>query len=75
MNSTKPNTPAPGVICGGEVYTEKEFRRRMLLADYAFRQAKAAGLRVVAFGKKRYVRGIDWMEFLARQAESKPPNP
>lgn len=61
--------PVPQVIRADEAYTVAEFRRRTGLADYALRAARAAGLRVIAVGRKRYVRGLDWLAFLAAQAE------
>lgn len=66
--STSPAPLAPGIIRADESYTVAEFRRRADLGDYAFRQLRAKGLRVVECGKKRFVRGADWLEFLDRQA-------
>lgn len=57
----------PGVIRGDEAYTVAEFRRRTGLGDFAWRQLRHE-LRVVEVGKKRFVRGTDWLEFLARKA-------
>ena len=56
----------PQVIRADEAYTVPEFRRRAGLGDYAFREVRRAGLRIIEIGKKRYVRGCDWLEFLAR---------
>lgn len=57
------------VIRKDESYTVGEFRKRAGLGDYAYRRARKEGLRVVEIGKKRYVRGIDWLEHLDRAAE------
>jgi hypothetical protein len=65
MQDPRPHTP--GVIRADEAYTTREFCRRAGLGDYAFREARAAGLKVTEFGKKRYVLGADWLEFLKRQ--------
>ncbi len=70
MKSTATQRRAPGVIRADEAYTVAEFRRRTGLGDFAFRAARAAGLRVIAFNKKRYVRGQDWLAFLAEQADA-----
>ena len=61
------NGRSPGVIRADECYTVPELRRRAALGDYAFREARKAGLRIVEFGRKRYVLGQDWLEFLRQQ--------
>lgn len=55
----------PQVICADEAYTVAEFRRRTGIGDYAFRELRQAGLRIVAIGKKRFIRGVDWLAHLA----------
>lgn len=57
------------VIRDNESYLVPDFRRKARLGLYAFRKAREAGLVVVEFGRKRYVRGCDWLEFLEKQAE------
>jgi len=76
-NADAPNTvmhvhqqKPPGVIRADEVYTINEFCRRSGLGDYAFRQARRDGLRVVEVGKKRFVRGADWLGYLDQIAAS-----
>ncbi len=64
----------PGVISRFESYTVAEFRRRTGLGDYAFRQCRKQGLRVVEVGKRRFIRGVDWHQFLAARAESTAPD-
>lgn len=59
---------SPGVIRADEAYTIAEFRRRAGLGDYAFRQARGGGLRIIEVGKKRYVLGRDWLAYLERIA-------
>ncbi|MDA1054535.1 MAG: hypothetical protein O3C40_29225 [Planctomycetota bacterium] len=63
--TTTPRTP--GVIRADEAYTVAEFRRRAALGDYAFREVRRAGLRIISIGKKRFILGRDWLEFLNTQ--------
>ncbi|MBI1900915.1 MAG: hypothetical protein HYS13_07360 [Planctomycetia bacterium] len=58
----------PGVISASEVYTLAEFKRRAALGDYALRQARRQGLRIIAVGKKQFVTGRDFLDFIARAA-------
>ncbi len=62
-------TTVPQVIRADEGYSVAEFRRRAGLGDYAFREVRRAGLRIIAIGKKRYVLGVDWLDFLAKEAQ------
>jgi len=64
-----PTTEAPGIITADSALTVREFRRRTGLQQYAFTQARKAGLRVVELGRKRYVLGSDWLKFLRQEAE------
>lgn len=59
----------PQVVRADEVYTVREFRRRAWLTDYSYREARRAGLVVIRFGRKCYVRGADWIDFLDRIAK------
>lgn len=59
--------PAPGVIQADEAYTVDEFRRRAGLGDFTWRQVKKE-LLVIPLGRKKYVRGCDWLEYLDRLA-------
>ena len=61
--------PAPGVIRDGEVYSLREFARRLHWREHALRQARAAGLRMVAFGRERFVLGADVLRFFTELAE------
>jgi hypothetical protein len=56
------------VIRADESYTVREFRARAGLRDFAFRECRQAGLRVIPVGRKRYVLGSDWIEFLRQRA-------
>jgi hypothetical protein len=61
-------TQSPGVIRADESYTQAEFCRRAGLARKAYLSARRQGLKVVEFGKKRFVLGSDWIAFLQHQA-------
>jgi len=69
---TTPSNRVPGVIDRDAAYSLAEFRRRTGLGSHALRQVRAAGLRVVEVGRKRYVLGADWLRFLERQAAEEP---
>lgn len=66
--STARESKCPGVMSVGEIYTAAEFRRRAGLNDFSWRAARRAGLPVIAVGRKLFVRGVDWAEFLGRIA-------
>jgi hypothetical protein len=65
----------PGVIHAAESYRADEFRRRTGLNDFTWRAVRKAGLRVVRFGRKLWVRGSDWFEFLERAASGEFAEP
>jgi hypothetical protein len=56
------------VVRGDEAYSARDFRRRTGLTDFSYRSARRAGLRVIRFRRKVYVRGSDWLSFLERIA-------
>jgi hypothetical protein len=60
-----------GVICCDSVYTIREFSLRAKMGRYAFRKARAAGLRVIECGGKSYILGADFLDFLKRQGATK----
>ncbi len=66
---------SPGVINTAECYRLDEFRRRAGLGDLAFREVRKRGLRVVKVGKRVYIRGKDWADFLDSQVERKEAEP
>jgi len=57
------NNTTPGVIDAGQLYTMAEAGKRLRWAEHAWRQARAAGLRVVRFGRIKYVRGQELLRF------------
>lgn len=62
----------PGVVSEYELYALDEFKLRMRWTDSSMRSARRNGLRVLKFGKRRYVRGRDVLLFLEQQAA--PPS-
>ena len=74
MKSRKPSPRrAPAVIRDGEVYSLAELRRRLRWQDHAVRQARIAGLRLVSFGRAKFVLGSDVLRFFERLAERQEP--
>jgi hypothetical protein len=63
----------PGITHCSEIYTAAEFKRRVGMNDFSWRAARKAGLRVLKFGRKVYVRGRDWELFLERAATGEVP--
>ena len=61
---------SPGVISRNEAYGVAEFRSRVRMKDFAWRQVVKDGLRVIAVGRRHFVRGEDWFAFLERKAAS-----
>lgn len=58
----------PQVIRSDEAYSVAEFRRRAGIGDYTWRDLRRR-LRVVKIGRKQYVLGQTWLEFLREQAD------
>jgi hypothetical protein len=54
----------PGVIRADEAYTLMEFRRRCGLGQHAWRQLRNSGFRIVEIGRKRFVLGQDFIDYL-----------
>ena len=65
--------PAPrrssAVVRAGEVYSLAELRRRLQWKEHAVRMARVAGLRLVTFGRTKYVLGSDVLRFFERLAD------
>lgn len=59
----------PGVISTSEAYTIKEFRLRCGIGDFAFRELRKQGFPIIAVGKKRFVLGKSWVDWLGRILE------
>jgi hypothetical protein len=70
MTSPTPKTSnAPGVIRDGEVYRLREVCRRLGWKEHAIRQARAAGLRTIIFGREKFILGRDVLSFFEKIAE------
>lgn len=58
------STSIHGVISTFELYTLDELKQRMGWTDSSLRSARLRGLRLLGFGKRRFVRGRDVVRFL-----------
>lgn len=58
------STSALGEIRADSVYPLEVFRRRTGLDTWAMRQARRAGLRVVRVGRRGFILGSDWVDYL-----------
>jgi hypothetical protein len=58
-----------GSIQAGEVMTLAELKRRLGLGEHAIRQARRAGLRLIAFGRGKFVLGADVLAFFEALAQ------
>lgn len=65
-SNTTGRPPTPGVIADGETYRLDEFRRRSGMGEWAMRQARRQGLRVLKVGNLAFVRGSDFWAFAER---------
>jgi len=63
------SSQAPGVVNAHEVYTLPELQERLQLGEWAMRQARRSGLRMVKIGRRKYVKGADFLDYLDRQAK------
>ena len=61
--------PAPGVIRDGEVYRLRELCRRLGWHEHSLRQARAAGLPMIVFGREKFILGSDVLDFFRRLAD------
>jgi hypothetical protein len=64
-----PADPTLGEIVGDRVYTLRAFCRRLGWREHALRQARAAGLRLVVFGREKLVLGSDFLAFVQGLAD------
>ena len=58
-----------GPISATEVYPLPLFMRLTGLSNWAMRQARRNGLKLKTAGRRKYVRGADWHEFLATRGD------
>lgn len=64
--STDSRPPAAGVIRGDVVYRKAALQRELGWKEHALRQAKAAGLPFICFGREKYILGSDVLAFFER---------
>jgi hypothetical protein len=62
MKETATNK-CPGVIESGNLYTVREFAKRMKIGSNTFRNARKSGLKVRYLGRRPYVLGADVLRF------------
>ena len=55
-----------GVIRADELYTVNEIKLRLGVQEHGLRQMKRAGLKVIHFGRRNYVRGQSVLDFFER---------
>lgn len=58
----------PTTIQAGGVYALVQFKEISGLKDYAFRNAVKKGLKTISIGKRKFVRGSDFLAFLEKQS-------
>ena len=69
--ATKPAHAAPsGTITAEATYTLAEFQKRTGLKEWALRQARRSGLKVIYLHGRGFLRGSDWLEYMAKAAEA-----
>jgi hypothetical protein len=61
-----------GSVRADEVLSLRELQRRFGWREHALRQARMAGLRMIPFGREKYVLGADLLAFFATLAEQQP---
>jgi hypothetical protein len=78
MRSPDPSPPrrdSLGVIFSSATYPLAEFQRLSGLGEAALRSARRQGLLVHKVGSRKFVRGHDWHEFLAKRASDPRTKP
>jgi hypothetical protein len=70
VSSRIPDAHAPGVVRADELYRLRELCHRLNWKEHAIRQARAAGLRMIVFGREKFVLGRDVLDFFCRLAEA-----
>ena len=59
---------SPGFVDRDAIYTFAEFKWRLGMSDAALRAARRRGLKVLRSGKRAYVCGQDFLDFLRDEA-------
>ncbi|WP_417391989.1 hypothetical protein [Gimesia sp.] len=60
----------PTSIQSGGVYTLEQFKQLAGLQHTALRNAVKKGLKTITIGRRKYIRGSDFIAFLDKQAEA-----
>lgn len=68
--TTEKHERAPGVIRADEAYSVGELRRRAGLGQYTWRQVRRE-LPIVNIGRKQFIIGGDFIEWLRTQKQEK----
>jgi len=69
--ATKPAHAAhAGTIRAEDIYTLAEFQRRTGLKEWALRQARRSGLKVIYLHGRGFLRGSDWLDYLSKAADA-----
>lgn len=56
-------------IRAGECYPLAVFMEKVGLAQWTLRRCRKSGLKMIKIGTRKFVRGEDWLDFLAKEAE------
>ena len=67
-----PERESNGAVRSDEVLSLRELQRRFGWREHALRQARLAGLRMIPFGREKYVLGANLLAFFATLAEQQP---
>jgi hypothetical protein len=59
-----------GIIDARQAYTRGQFMRMVGMTRSSFSAAVKDGLRICAIGKRTHVRGVAWLDYLARKEGS-----
>lgn len=63
-------SPDLGAISTTEIYPLPEFQKKTGLNRWAIAAARKKGLKVVKVGRRKFVSGAAWAEFLRAQADA-----
>jgi hypothetical protein len=66
-SATQPGDQSLGVILADATYPLPEFQRLSGLGEAALRKARGQGLTVTSIGRRRFIRGADFHEFIGKR--------
>jgi hypothetical protein len=73
--TNRPQASSLGVILSEATYPLAEFQKLSGLGEAALRMARRHGLVITAIGRRRFVRGVDFSEFVGLLAARKAAKP